>query len=141
MPVITKRQIHPQSSAPMPVNHSVPQLTVETSAASTPVSTKTEITPNTTNNVYYDDYDIPFYYNPFTSLFALLIPILLIIIAAIGIIIVLNLVFFAFMGLMLFILPKSQRCKKCGKIFRVRNANKDKCPYCGALIEEDIKAL
>lgn len=137
MPVITKRRIDP--SAAIPENtHSVPQLTIETTAPSTPVSTKTEVAPSSENNCY-NEFDIPLFYNPFSPLFHLLWIVIAILVIGAALFTILNIMFFSFMGLILFILPKSQRCKKCGKIFNTERAKDNKCPYCGAIIENDIK--
>lgn len=137
MPVITKRRIDPSAAIPEPVQ-SVPQLTVESNAPSVPAYTKTEVAPNPDSRSY-NEFDIPLFYNPFSPLFHMLWVIIVILLIGIALFTVLNIVFFSFMGLILFILPKSHKCKVCGKIFRTTKSNKDKCPYCGAIIENEIK--
>lgn len=134
MPVITKRQVNLPAQSDV---RSVPQLTVETTAPSAPVSTNTEVEQPVDSGCC--ECDIPLYYNPFLPLFNFLWILLLVILAAVVIIVLLNVTFFSFLGLTLLILPKYRRCKKCGKIFRCTKKNEDRCPYCGALIEDEIK--
>ena len=138
MPVITKRQVHPVDVSDVTqTTPAVPQLTVETTAPSVPASTKTEVSQPVDSTCY--ECDIPLYYNPFLPLFNILWIILLIILAAVVIIILLNVTFFSLWGILLFVLPKYRRCKKCGKIYRCTKNNEDRCPYCGALTEEEIR--
>ena len=135
MPVITKRKIDPSAAIPENTN-SVPQLTVETTAPATSVPAKTDVAQN---NTHYNEFDVPLFYNPFSPLFNLLWILIVIIVIGVALFTLLNIIFFSFMGLILFIIPKSYRCKNCGKIFRITKNNKDRCPYCGALIENEIK--
>ncbi len=151
MPVIVRRAT-PQHSdienfsapiqtyhQPSPVNDNEPIITVENSAPSLPTSVVTETAPKD-QNCYECDYNLPFYYyNPLSPLLNLLWLIILIIIIAIAIFILLNVLLGALMGIILFISPKSQRCKNCGKIFKYTKENKDRCPYCGAKIQDEIK--
>ena len=137
MPVITKRKITPLPAAQTHINN-VPQLTVETTVPSIPTQTKTEVAPPC--DTCYDDFDIPMFYNPFSPLFHLIWVIIVIFLIGAALFAILNIVFFSFMGFILFILPKSQRCKNCGRIFNTRKIKDNKCPYCGAEIENEIKA-
>lgn len=149
MPVIVKRarphnyemedfsapaQTLPQSIPDNPVSHSV----IESSAPSVPQPAKTEIHTSPQPD-YGCDCDVPLYfYNPLAPLFNLLWLIILVILISTAIIIAINVVLGSFMGIMLFLFPKSQRCKKCGKIYTYNKENKDQCPYCGAKIQDDI---
>ncbi len=140
MPIVTKRPIRvnpPADLSPAPAVN-VPQLTVETTAPQTPASTKTEAAlPQ--NDYCCSELDVPLFYNPFIPLLQLFGLILLIVAVGAVLIIVLNAVFFGFMGLILFILPKKQKCKTCGKIYSFRNSNENRCPYCNTLQQDEIK--
>jgi hypothetical protein len=137
MPVITKRPINTTPSNVNPTNN-IPQITVESTAPSVPAQTKTEVAPRNCDTCT-NEFDIPLFYNPFSPLFHLLWVLIVISLIGIAFFTILNIVFFSFMGFILFILPKSQKCKKCGKIFNMRKVKDNKCPYCGAEIENDIK--
>ena len=140
MPLITKRPIRVNSAPdlnPAPAGN-VPQLTVETPAPQSPASTKTEVAPPQ-DDYCCSEFDVPLFYNPFAPLLQLLGLIILIVLVGAVLIIVLNAVFFGFMGLILFILPKKQKCSVCGKIYSFKDANNNRCPYCNALQEDEIK--
>ena len=137
MPVITKRKISPPAANIPQSNAKVPQLTVETTAPTANVSTHNEVSSH--SPCYDCEYDIPIFYNPFAPIFNLLWVALLIILAGICAFIILQVIFYSLMGLILFILPKSQKCKKCGKIYNTREFKNNKCPNCGAEIEDEIK--
>ena len=137
MPLITKRKINPPVTPVPQSSVSVPQLTVETTAPASQASTHTQV--GTSSPCYECEYDIPLFYNPFAPLFHFLWVALLIILGIICAIVLIQLVFFSLMGLIMIIVPKYQKCKKCGKIFKYSRKNSDRCPYCGALIEEEIK--
>lgn len=140
MPIVTKRPIRvnpPADLSPAPAVN-VPQLTVETTAPQVPASTKTEVAQSQ-DDLCCGEFDVPLFYNPFLPLLQLLWAIILVVLAGALIFILLNAVFFGFMGLILFILPKKQKCKACGKIYSFRNSNENRCPYCNTLQQDEIK--
>lgn len=140
MPIIVKRAIHTNSSVqPIPpintgVNFS-PKVNVKSNI---PSINKSELTQTTSVSPYCETYDVPVYYNSFLPVFNLLWVIIVLIIITLGIIILLNILFGSIIGFILLLLPKSQKCKKCGKIFRYKKEYNNRCPYCNSLISDEI---